>query len=300
MTHGTFLITNTPRDYAWGIPGGISAALGWPATDRVEAELWLGSHPAAPSKLLAGSVGDLAQWEGQTGNSLPYLMKLLASAAPLSLQAHPTDEQARVGFARENAAGIELGAPNRNYKDPNAKPEIIVALEDGFQALCGFQPVAHSVAGLRAMAEWDPAEVLAPLITRLESRPIRQVFDWLLANSQEVQAIVDFLANLAQSHPSRFGLTATLATNYPGDPGVAIALLMNHETLAKGESLWLPAGTLHAYISGIGIEVMGPSDNVLRGGLTQSTSTRNNWRRCSILPPGQLLGCCRCAWPTTS
>lgn len=252
-------VTGEIRDYAWGAPGGVAKALGGDIVDSPQAELWLGAHPSAPSHT---PDGDLLEWEEVRGEKLPFLLKVLAAAAPLSLQAHPTPAQARDGFARENALGIDLGAPNRNYKDAFAKPELIVAVDDGFQALCGFRPEAESAAELRSLAaaSSDPAPILAWADVVAGEDGLRRAV--LQALRGETPGLVAALSTV--EHP----LIQRLIAFYPGDPGVAVALLLHHVTLAAGESLWLPAGNVHAYLDGTGVELMGPSDNVLRGGLT--------------------------------
>src|SRR6478736_4948279 len=148
-------ITNTPRDYAWGSTTAIAGLLGTEPSGRPEAELWLGAHPGSPSRIpdpqQAGGAEHLAEWD-VTGDSLPYLLKVLAAAGPLSLQAHPSPEQARAGFERENAAGLAPDSPERNYKDPLHKPELIFALSDPFESLCGFRDPAASRAALERLA----------------------------------------------------------------------------------------------------------------------------------------------------
>lgn len=271
MTAHLAEIRGVVRDYAWGTPGGISRALGMPASDAPEAELWLGSHPSAPSRFhKSARWADLAAWERSEGTRVPFLLKLLSAASPLSLQAHPTPEQAAEGFAREEAAGIARDARERNYKDPHAKPELIVALEDGFEALCGFRPVAETLAVIDALAaEATDPEPFAVWRDRLAAAEgIRAAFEDLLAGGPAVQALVAQIADIAARLPGRFEPAGRIATEYPGDPGIAIALMLNHVTLRRGEALWLPAGNIHAYLCGTGVELMGPSDNVLRGGLT--------------------------------
>lgn len=253
-------LTGEIRDYAWGAPGGVAKALGGDPVETPQAELWLGAHPSAPSRT---PDGDLLAWEGAHGK-LPYLLKVLAAAAPLSLQAHPTPTQAAEGFARENALGIDIAAPNRNYKDPYAKPELIVAVDDGFEALCGFRPVSDAVAALRALAERsaDPGPILAWADVVAGEDGLRRAVLQVLRNEPGTSELIAALSGVDDALISR------LSSFYPGDPGIAVALLLNHVTLAAGESLWLPAGNIHAYLDGTGVELMGPSDNVLRGGLT--------------------------------
>lgn len=264
-------ITNAPRDYAWGASGTISELLGTQPTGKPEAELWLGAHPGSPSRILDpaefGAV-DLAEWIDRNsvlalGDSprLPFLLKVLAADSPLSLQAHPRLDQAREGFRRENEQGIPLDAPHRNYKDANHKPELIFALRDGFSALCGFRPVAQTRALLA------PVETLVrPLLERLvDDTSIPAVFSWLLARGDDVDELVAEVSRAA--HPA-LDTARALAVAYPGDPGIVISLLLNNLTLNRGEVLYLPAGNIHAYLFGLGVELMASSDNVLRGGLT--------------------------------
>ncbi|MGC4152404.1 MAG: mannose-6-phosphate isomerase, class I [Propionicimonas sp.] len=263
-------ITNTPRNYAWGAKGRISRFLGWASSDQPEAELWFGSHPVSPS--LAAEPGstswhDLRDWERSSGEKLPFLLKLLAADSPLSLQAHPNAAQARTGYERENSLNLPLDHPTRNYKDPHAKPELIVAVEDGFEALCGFREPAAiladldelTAAGVRSSASFR--ELLSG------SEPPQAAITWALSDSPEAGEFVDSLTALAHGE-SRWELLSRIAQAYPGDAGLIVTLTMNHVVLKAGEALWLPAGNIHAYLRGIGVELMGPSDNVLRGGLT--------------------------------
>ncbi|MDL9981544.1 mannose-6-phosphate isomerase, class I [Microbacterium candidum] len=262
------LIDNDPRDYAWGIPGGISRLLGRADTDAPEAELWLGAHPLSPSRIV-GEPGltDLHAWEQSSGSHLAFLLKILAADHPLSLQAHPTPDQAAEGFAREESEGIPRDAAHRNYKDPSAKPEVIVALEDGFEALCGFRPVGEVLAVIDALELRYPDPVFGAWRERVESS-VERAFTWLLTPGVEQRHLVTLLTDIAETHPRGESLLAWMVEENPGDAGIPIALMLNHVTLNAGEALWLPAGNIHAYLRGIGVEIMGPSDNVLRGGFT--------------------------------
>lgn len=255
-------ITNTPRDYAWGSATAIADLLGTPPSGGPQAELWLGTHPGSPSQTADGSLSDIAQ--------LPFLLKVLAAASPLSLQAHPTIAQARAGFARENAAGVPLDAAHRNYKDELHKPEIIFALTP-FRALCGFRPAAETGASIERLLGAVPGD--APLngwLDRLGSDDdIRDTFEWLISRGAGVDELVASLVTAAALvEGEHFTLVTELARAYPGDPGIAISLMLNLAVLLPGEVLFLPAGNIHAYIEGLGIELMAASDNVLRGGLT--------------------------------
>ncbi|QAY60125.1 mannose-6-phosphate isomerase, class I [Microbacterium protaetiae] len=280
-------LTNTPRDYAWGAIDGVARTLGWAPTGAPEAELWLGSHPLSPSRSSGdASWPDLAAWETQSGTALPYLLKLLSAASPLSLQAHPTPAQAAEGFAREQAAGIPLTARERNYKDPNAKPELIVAVDDGFEALCGFRPVDETVALIDALAAASDSPAALQPWRDAASAGVREGFVWLLSGAPEVDAAVAAATAAAHAHPAEFELIDRLAREYPADPGILVAQTLNHVTLAAGESLWLPAGNIHAYLRGTGVELMGPSDNVLRGGLTPKHIDRDELQKVLDFTPG--------------
>jgi mannose-6-phosphate isomerase len=197
---------------------------------------------------------------------------VLAAEKPLSLQAHPTDEQAQAGFAAEEAAGVPRDSPTRTFKDPFHKPELLLALTP-FEALCGFRPVEES---LHCLAKLQVPE-LKPTIAALARGGLRAAIPQLLALPPEhraalVSAVAVAAARFVAAHDPEFINTyrwaASLAETYPGDPGVVISLMCNHLKLAPGEAVFLPAGNLHAYLSGAGVEVMASSDNVLRGGLT--------------------------------
>ncbi|MCU1407655.1 MAG: manA [Glaciihabitans sp.] len=211
---------------------------------------------------------------------LPFLMKVLAAASPLSLQAHPTPEQARAGFARENAAGVAIDAPFRNYKDAYPKPELMLALSDTFEALCGFRLVADVRATLETLLSSAPAAA-QPAITALHGRladdaALAPTFEWLISRADGVDDLTGHVVEAAAA--ARAAATTStapelltvldLAAQYPGDPGIVISLLINRVSLKRGDVLYLPAGNIHAYLEGLGIEVMASSDNVLRGGLT--------------------------------
>jgi mannose-6-phosphate isomerase len=305
-------LENVLRPYAWGSTTAIAQLLGRPASGGPEAELWIGAHPDSPSVALssaggrtagahaAGADGDgrhaldeliaadpVHYLGGESvagfGPRLPFLLKVLAAERPLSLQVHPTLEQARQGFAREEATGVDRSVPERNYKDDNHKPEMIFALTP-FEALCGFRPAAQSRAVfLHLAACFELAGLELPvLIPRLledlaqpdEPAALRAAFQRLIAGGEDVShataLIVAALVSGAPMAPHQAELSTVVNLNheYPGDPGVLISLLLNRISLAPGEAVYLPAGNVHAYLRGLGIEVMASSDNVLRGGLT--------------------------------
>ena len=277
-------ITNTPRDYAWGSVGEISALLGHAASARTEAELWLGAHPGSPSRVVGSDETlldivddidtgiDTGTDTGIVDGRLPFLLKVLAAGAPLSLQAHPTAEQAAAGFARENAAGIALDAQNRNYKDAYPKPELIYAVSERFEALCGFRRNVEVLEVIDRLAELcgpDGRDTFAEWRGLVEAAPtLRPAFEWLITRADGVEHLLRVLVKTARARPTEFDLVVELAGAYPGDPGIAIALMLNRVSLSPGEALYLPAGNIHAYLRGLGIELMTSSDNVLRGGLT--------------------------------
>ncbi|WP_427133248.1 mannose-6-phosphate isomerase, class I [Pseudarthrobacter sp. S9] len=310
-------LENVLRPYAWGSTTAIAGLLGRPASGGPEAELWIGAHPDSPSVVLAPAVasgsgrhvrephsperrkggrlaldaliaedpehhlgsGSVAEF----GPRLPFLLKVLAAESPLSLQVHPTLDQAREGFAREEAAGVDHAAAGRNYKDDNHKPEMILALTP-FEALCGFRPAAESRAVfLHLAACFDLAGMeIPPLIPRLledlaqpeEHAALRSAFERLIAGGEDVSRATAMVSAALISgapmapHQAELSTVVNLNGRYPGDPGVLISLLLNRISLAPGQAVYLPAGNVHAYLHGLGIEVMASSDNVLRGGLT--------------------------------
>ncbi|UXA19320.1 mannose-6-phosphate isomerase, class I [Mycobacterium sp. SMC-4] len=285
------LLRGAVRTYAWGSRTAIAEFTGAPSpTPHPEAELWFGAHPHDPAYLQTGDgerslldavrgnpEGELgAALRGRFGDTLPFLVKVLAAGEPLSLQAHPSTEQAIEGFEREDRLGIPVSAPNRNYRDRSHKPEIIVALSQ-FEALAGFAPAARSVELMRAL---DVAE-LDPYINLLCGQPdadgLRALFTtWITYPQPDLEGLVTRVLDGAISYvcsgATEFAREARtvleLGERYPGDAGVLASLLLNRLSLNPGEAIYLPAGNLHAYLEGVGVEVMANSDNVLRGGLT--------------------------------
>ncbi|GAB2911868.1 mannose-6-phosphate isomerase, class I [Rhodococcus aerolatus] len=275
------------RSYAWGSRHAIAELQGRPApTPWPEAELWLGAHPADPAHLGGGeSLLDVVAADPEHhlggvvravfGDRLPFLAKVLAADEPLSLQAHPSAAQAAEGFAREQARGIPLGAAERNYKDDNHKPELVCALTE-FHALAGFRAVPRTVALLDALDCTALAPHRALLADQPDAAGLRALFTtWITLPQPSLDALVPAVLDACVAHVRGHGDFAAeartaleLGEAYPGDAGVLASLLLNRVTLAPGEALYLPAGNLHAYLSGVGVEVMANSDNVLRGGLT--------------------------------
>ncbi len=275
-------LIGTIQPYAWGSPTAIPELLGVEPSGDPQAELWLGAHPSAPAEVdgepLDGLIdADADGWVGadavhRYGRRLPFLMKVLAAARPLSLQAHPNRTQAEEGFAREERAGIPRDAAERTYRDDWPKPEAICALGD-FEALCGFREPDRTYALVAALEVPEATELVAPLRCG-GAEELRQVFGTVV-RMHAAAGLVDRLVREATQlvaepgEPGRFARTAVeLAGYYPGDPGVLAALMMNRVSLRRYQALYLPPGNLHAYLRGTGVEIMANSDNVLRGGLT--------------------------------
>ncbi|WAU79299.1 mannose-6-phosphate isomerase, class I [Streptomyces sp. Qhu-G9] len=271
-------LDNTVRPYAWGSTTAIPRLLGAEPTGEPQAEMWMGAHPGAPSLTPRGPLTEVidADPEGELGTEavarfgprLPFLLKILAAGAPLSLQVHPDLAQAREGYEDEERRGVPIDAPHRNYKDANHKPELICALTE-FDGLCGFRAPLEA-AGLLSALEVDS---LKPYVDLLHARPeeaaLREVLTAVLTADPEAMATTvteaaAACARLGGDHAPYAGI----AHHYPGDRGVIAAMLLNHVRLQPGEALFLGAGVPHAYLNGLGVEIMANSDNVLRCGLT--------------------------------
>ncbi|MCW2810031.1 MAG: manA [Friedmanniella sp.] len=278
-------MTGHVQPYAWGSTTMIPELLGEKPTGEPQAELWLGAHPSAPARVGDRSLDDLVTEEPDAtvgaasvaafGPRLPYLLKVLAAAQPLSLQAHPSRAQAEAGFARENEAGLALDAKERLYRDDWPKPEVLCALVDS-EALCGFAEPAETYGHFERLGVARALALVAPLAKEATPAPERlaAVFGALLRLSGDELEVVDQVVKAAQEVDEegpygRFAETARdLSSFYPGDPGVLAALCMNRLSLRPNDAVYLPAGNLHAYLRGGGVEIMANSDNVLRGGLT--------------------------------
>jgi len=298
-------IENTPRAYAWGSRDALPDMLGVAPTGEPQAELWLGAHPGSPAHVAkAGgrrlgepakpTLIDLIESDperyGVNGGRLPFLLKVLAIGAPLSLQVHPDREQAAAGYAAEEAAGVPLGARERNYGDPNHKPELLVALGE-MTALSGFRPLDDArrdllllVRSARLRGEEPGAAALegvaellrdAPRVDGRDPAPAesirRRFLERVFSCDPGVSAALAAVdpTGIADMDPERAAALAELVRAYPGDPGVLVSLLLHLVRLAPGEALFLGARQMHAYQSGVGVEVMAASDNVLRAGLTR-------------------------------
>ncbi|WP_405557857.1 mannose-6-phosphate isomerase, class I [Streptomyces canus] len=271
-------LDNTIRPYAWGSTTAIPELLGVRPTGEPQAEMWMGAHPGAPSRTGRGTLveviaADPAQELGaeavaKFGPRLPFLLKILAAGAPLSLQVHPDLAQAKEGYDDEERRAIPVDAGHRNYKDANHKPELICALTE-FDGLCGFREPARAAELLDALG----VDSLKPYVDLLHARPeeaaLREVLTAVLtADRAEMAHTVTEAAAACARLGGEHAPYADIAHHYPGDPGVIAAMLLNHVRLQPGEALFLGAGIPHAYLSGLGVEIMANSDNVLRCGLT--------------------------------
>ena len=257
-------ISGEVKNYPWGSKNLIQDHFGLGEANYSVAEVWFGTHDGGQSKLVT-SGQNLAE---ALGSKLSFLVKFLAADSPLSIQVHPNSLQAKAGFAKENEAAVPLAAPERNYKDDSHKPEILIALTE-FEALCGFRPRAQLLEIFLAFSESEPrfGELAALAAT---DATIEEIFAELLEDkslaerfSSTIQATdADSVAGQATA------LVVNLLAKFPGDTGALVALCLNHVKLAPGQAVYLPAGNMHAYLSGLGLEVMAASDNVIRGGLT--------------------------------
>jgi mannose-6-phosphate isomerase len=293
-------LRNPVQRYDWGSEHLLPALLGQAPDGTCQAELWMGAHPSAPSQVRVGgewrpldtlirddpdtTVG--AEVAARYGPTLPFLLKVLAVGRPLSLQVHPTAAQARDGFARETAAGLGPADPARTYRDANHKPELVCALQP-FDMLAGFRDPARSAAVLDAFTgtgAWGD---------RVRRHGVAPVFWalWDLGDDERDALLAAVVAAAAPSsaaaadHGAEAALVRRLAGLHPGDVGIVVTLLMNRVTVPPGHAVYAPAGRLHAYLDGLGVEVMANSDNVVRAGLTTKRIDLDELRRLLHVEP---------------
>jgi mannose-6-phosphate isomerase len=276
-----FAIEGVIRHYAWGSHTAIPELLGQPVSALPAAELWFGAHPDDPSpvpsldssldRVIAADPQRLlgAQAAARFAGRLPFLLKVLAAEHALSLQVHPTLEQARDGFADEDRRGVPRMSASRNYRDANHKPELICALTP-FDALCGFRPVEQTLQLFHAL-DVAALEPFAALLAGPEG--LRNCFTALLQSRDPASLITDVVAGCERvrkrpEFAAAARATLLAAADFPGDIGAVVALLLNPVRLQPGEAIYLAAGNVHAYLRGVGVEIMANSDNVLRCGLT--------------------------------
>jgi mannose-6-phosphate isomerase len=277
------------QPYAWGSRHAIAEFQGRPApTPGPEAELWMGAHPSSPSGVVRGGrrttldqviAADPATELGAAcatrfGPRLSFLLKILAPQKALSIQVHPDRAQAEAGYLAENERGIPLRDRARNYVDDWPKPELLCAVTR-FEALAGFRTSQDLLA---LLAELD-AEPLRPVAGELAAAgdsgrlgALEAVLSWPPGQREDRQnSVLAACARLAAAggrYAAACGAVLRIAADHPADPGVVAALLLNYSVLEPGEALYMPAGGLHAYVKGVGVELLANSDNVLRAGLT--------------------------------
>ncbi len=283
------------QPYLWGSRQSIAQLQGRPVpSPGPEAELWMGAHPSAPSGVsgvlgLGSATLDAViaadpdrelgpRCVARFGPRLPFLLKVLAAEKALSIQVHPSRAQAQAGFAAENTRGLAPDDPARNYTDDWPKPELLYALTP-FEVLSGLRPPADAAAFLRALA----VPPLTPLITQLEAVPesssdevLAEVLGTILRSSAAgqpalVAGVAAACARLAATvgpYAAAAAAAVRVAADHPGDIGLVASLLMRHAVLEPGQAMFMPAGGLHAYLKGTGIELLANSDNVVRAGLT--------------------------------
>jgi len=287
------VLDNPIQDYAWGATDGLSELVGTEPTGGPEAELWIGAHPSAPSTLADGRTLDLAvsddpdallgsEVTGRFGPRLPFLLKVLAIGAPLSLQLHPSTPQAEEGFAREEGEDVAIDDARRTYKDPFAKPELLVALAPTW-VLVGLRSGSDAASALRRLG--DPAlEDLIDLVA--DGADARDGLVHLLDAEDPARAALTAAAARADGGADPAAAwVRKLAAAHPDDPTALAPLLLDLVHLSPGDGIFLPAGVPHAYLEGAGVELMAASDNVVRGGLTAKHVDRRELVRL-LAPPG--------------
>ena len=289
-----YRLENPVQRYAWGSVDGISETLGIPNPGGGPlAEIWMGAHPSAPSKaIVEGSKIGLdelirrspqealgASVVAKLGSSLPFLFKVLSAGTPLSIQAHPSKRKAQLGFERESLGGIPVDAAERNYRDPNHKPEMAVALTR-FELICGFRPVPEIIENMRLVApgeferalerlERDPSRVeLSVFFYGLISADERAHAKLLAAASKGIAAALDS-GLVPAGREEAFRWVLRIMEFFPGDVGAILPLVLNHVVLEPGQAAFIAPGELHAHLTGTCLEIMANSDNVIRGALTK-------------------------------
>ncbi|OLQ90900.1 mannose-6-phosphate isomerase, class I [Vibrio ponticus] len=278
-----FPMTNVIQNYAWGSTTSVNQLFGIENPNgEPQAEVWMGAHPNGCSMVesqstttkLSELIGSdmnafLSEKVAKRFGELPYLFKILAAEKALSIQVHPNKQQAEAGFAREEQQGIELSAANRNYKDPNHKPELVYALTS-YQAMNGFRATEEIIANFTRLDIAELATLLAGLVADQTAQGLSDFFSGLLSlqGEEKDKALAALLTYANNSQDPLLALIVELETQYPGDIGLFVPLTLNIITLEPGQAMFLDAETPHAYIKGTGLEIMANSDNVLRAGLT--------------------------------
>ena len=302
-----FPLRNTIQEYAWGALTFIQDLLSLPPESRETpmAELWMGAHPSAPSHALVhgawvpldrlieedpeGILGPAvaAAFDGR----LPFLFKVLAAGRPLSIQVHPDEIRAREGFERESLAGLDPNHPNRCYRDPFPKPELLCALTP-LHALKGVRPVEEMIEMLRRVVPRSLSEEIRTLEARPDEAGVRQLWTGLLGLDSERRSRItqEALASTLDARPgTALAWIGRLAGHYPGDMGLLSPAVLNHLILSPGEAFFVRPGEIHAYLGGAGLELMGNSDNVIRGGLTPKHVDTDELMRVADFSPSKAV-----------
>ncbi|WP_279505287.1 mannose-6-phosphate isomerase, class I [Aeromonas veronii] len=310
----SFLLMQNPiQGYDWGSHDSLTTLFGIANPQgKPQAELWMGAHPNGCSDVVvAGQTQKLstlierapAAVLGEATlarfGSLPFLFKVLCAEKALSIQVHPSKAQAEAGFAKEEAAGIDIKASNRNYKDPNHKPELVFALTP-YQAMNGFRAIPAILALFERVNLAAIADLTAALAASQNEAGLQHFFHQLLVlegacKEEALEGLLTYAA--AHQDEETFALITSLAAQYPGDVGLFSPLLLNVVTLEPGQAMFLDACTPHAYVRGTGLEIMANSDNVLRAGLTPKyidVAELLDCTRCLPKPDDQILLAPRC------
>ena len=292
-----FPMTNVIQNYAWGSTTSVNQLFGIEnPTGEPQAEIWMGAHAngcsvvetngqtTKLSQLIEENLSQvLSERVANRFGELPYLFKVLAAEKALSIQVHPNKQQAENGFALEEQQGIAHSAGNRNYKDPNHKPELVYALTS-YQAMNGFRPIKEIINNFERLEIAELTPLVNDLSDNQNSEGLAHFFSGLLSleGEQKEMALAAFLAQANASNDPLLVLISELETQYPGDIGLFAPLMLNVLTLEPGQAMFLDAETPHAYIKGTGLEIMANSDNVLRAGLTPKYMDIDELVACTI------------------
>ncbi len=275
-------LINSVQNYAWGSKSALTELYGIANPNGLPmAELWMGAHPRSSSKIEDASgqpqslrevidqdkTALLGQTVAERFGELPFLFKVLCADQPLSIQVHPNKQASEIGFAKENAAGIPLDAAERNYKDPNHKPELVFALTP-FLAMNAFREFSDIISLLQPVA--GAHQAIAHFLAQPDADSLSQLFASLLnmQGEEKSHALAVLKATLASQQGEPWETIRFISEFYPDDSGLFSPLLLNVVKLNPGEAMFLFAETPHAYLKGVALEVMANSDNVLRAGLT--------------------------------
>lgn len=283
VRHVFYPMTNVIQNYAWGSPSSFAQLFGISnQSGEPQAEIWMGAHPNGCSTVTtAGEETKLSSLISQNLSlflsdkvakrfgELPYLFKVLAAEKALSIQVHPNKHQAERGYTLEEQQGIPLTAGNRNYKDPNHKPELVYALTD-YTAMNGFRPIGEILQHFAYLDIPELNSLVNDLAGDQTPNGLASFFSGLLSlqDEQKEVALMMLMMKAKLSPTPLFNLITELEQQYPGDVGLFAPLILNVIALKPGQAMYLDAQTPHAYIKGTGLEIMANSDNVLRAGLT--------------------------------